>query len=48
MVTIDHELENGNIIEIVTSANAAGPSIDWLKIARSSSARNKIRQWLKK
>lgn len=48
MVTIDHELENGNIIEIVTSANAAGPSIDWLKIAKSSSARNKIRQWLKK
>ena len=48
MVTIDHELENGNIVEIVTSANAAGPSIDWLKIAKSSSARNKIRQWLKK
>jgi len=48
MVTIDHKLENGNIIEIVTSPNAAGPSIDWLKIARSSSARTKIRQWLKK
>lgn len=48
MVTIDHKLENGNIIEIVTSQNAAGPSIDWLKIAKSSSARNKIRQWLKK
>lgn len=48
MVTIDHHLENGNIVEIVTSPNAAGPSIDWLKIAKSSSARNKIRQWLKK
>ena len=48
MVTIDHHLENGNIIEIVTSPNAAGPSIDWLKIAKSSSARNKIRQWLKR
>ncbi len=48
MVTIDHPLENGNIIEIVTSPNAAGPSIDWLKIAKSSSARNKIRQWLKR
>ena len=48
MVTIYHKLENGNIIEIVTSPNSAGPSIDWLKIAKSSSARNKIRQWLKK
>ena len=48
MVTIDHRLENGNIVDIVTSPNAAGPSIDWLKIAKSSSARNKIRQWLKK
>ncbi|NLD20307.1 MAG: bifunctional (p)ppGpp synthetase/guanosine-3',5'-bis(diphosphate) 3'-pyrophosphohydrolase [Clostridiales bacterium] len=48
MVTIDHKLENGNIIEIVTSPNSAGPSIDWLKIAKSSSARNKIRQWLKR
>jgi len=48
MVTIDHTLENGNIIEIVTSGNSNGPSVDWLKIAKSSSARNKIRAWLKK
>ncbi|MCB6993710.1 bifunctional (p)ppGpp synthetase/guanosine-3',5'-bis(diphosphate) 3'-pyrophosphohydrolase [bacterium 210820-DFI.6.37] len=48
MVTIDHTLENGNIIEIVTSPNAAGPSIDWLKLVKSNTARNKIRQWLKK
>lgn len=48
MVTIDHTLQNGDIIEIVTSANAAGPSVDWLKIAKSSNARNKIRNWLKK
>ena len=48
MVTIDHKLNNGDIVEIVTSSNSSGPSIDWLKIARSSTARNKIRQWLKK
>ena len=48
MVTIDYPLENGNIVDIVTSPNAPGPSIDWPKIAKSSSARNKIRQWLKK
>lgn len=48
MVPIDHKLENGDIIEIVTSANASGPSIDWLNMAKSSTARTKIRQWLKK
>lgn len=48
MVTIDHRLENGDIIEIITSANASGPSIDWLKIVKSPTARTKIRQWLKK
>ena len=48
MVTIDHKLNNGDIVEIVTSANSAGPTVNWLKIARSPSARTKIRQWLKK
>lgn len=48
MVTIDYELKNGEIVDIITSSNSKGPSIDWLKIAKTSSARNKIRQWLKK
>ena len=48
MVTIDHELHNGDIVEIVTNANSSGPSVAWLKIAKSSTARTKIRQWLKK
>ena len=48
MVTIDHTLNNGDIVEIVTSSNSSGPSVDWLKIAKSSNARNKIRAWLKR
>lgn len=48
MVPIDYTLENGNIIDIVTSSNSKGPSIDWLRIAQSSNARSKIKQWLKK
>ncbi len=48
MVPIDHELQNGNIVEIMTSPNASGPSVDWLRIAKSPTAKTKIRQWLKK
>ncbi len=48
IVTIDHELQNGDIIEILTNPNSTGPNIDWLRIAKSSTARTKIRQFLKK
>lgn len=48
MVPIDHPLQNGDIIEIITSENASGPSIDWLKMVKSSTARSKIRQWLRR
>lgn len=48
MVPIDYCLRNGEIVDIVTSANSKGPSIDWLKIAKTNTARNKIRQFLKR
>ena len=45
---IDTELENGQIVEILTSSSSKGPSRDWLKMVKTAEARNKIRQWYKK
>ena len=48
IVPIYRVLENGEIVEILTSSSAKGPSRDWLNIVRTSEARNKIRQWFKR
>ena len=48
IVPLNHRLQNGDVVEVMTSQNAHGPSRDWIKIARSSNARSKIRQWFKR
>lgn len=45
MVPLSYQLQNGDIVEIMTSKAATGPSQDWINIVETARARNKIRQW---
>ncbi|HWI54798.1 MAG TPA: bifunctional (p)ppGpp synthetase/guanosine-3',5'-bis(diphosphate) 3'-pyrophosphohydrolase [Desulfobacteria bacterium] len=47
LVTLDYKLKNGDIVEIVTTKQANGPSRDWLNIVQTNEARNRIRAWFK-
>jgi GTP diphosphokinase / guanosine-3',5'-bis(diphosphate) 3'-diphosphatase len=48
LVPLDYKLRNGDIVEIVTTRSAHGPSRDWLNIVTTSHAKEKIRQWFKR
>jgi GTP pyrophosphokinase len=45
LVSLNHELASGDTVEVITSKGSSGPSRDWLHIAKTPRARNKIRQW---
>ncbi len=48
IASLTQALENGDIVEILISRTSAGPSLDWLKLVKTSSARSKIRTWFKR
>ena len=47
LVPIEYVIKNGDRIEIITSQNSQGPSRDWLKLVKSTQAKNKINNWFK-
>ena len=47
LVPIDYVIHNGDKVEIITSQNSRGPSLDWLNLVKSTQARNKIQQWFR-
>lgn len=47
IVPLDHKLENGDIVEVLTNKGSVGPSLDWLQFVQTSTARSRVRAWFK-